>query len=429
MSWLAQPGSRAWREPEFYASISTDDHDRLSASAELHGLLARIASRGFELRGSFAKSLNDQIRTAYRARLTRSIVVRQLNHVGITPVLLKGAALVPWTYRSRDERTMGDIDLLVRKSEIGAAFGALRELGAVRPPGSLPAWHVALWHFNVAWISPEGKFLPVEIHWRLHSEAFEGAQDPPRFRERSSSVTFGGVHALLPDPADIWIHVATHFASHLGARGGSPLVIPILAESLSPPAGLRWVMDLVEAWPMAHTTLGLSGLVNRIREARADAACVDALAMLFPLLSSDNLAAAMAVAGALGNSKFDADALRLRCTTSHVPSQLLGVRRATLSTYFRWLVSSGSTTTFFGRVRHAAVVLARTLGAGFAFPFAWCARSRPGMHHGASEPKRNSELAAFEAHAEEMQFRSLEASEDSLLRRSDLLAHVHGDAH
>lgn len=415
MSWLAQPQSRASREPEIYADTSSFHRERLSDIAERHGILARAESRRFPLAPDCRAKVVEQRRTAFHARTTRSKVVRRFNEYGITPILVKGAALVPWTYRDRDERTMGDVDLVVQRDQLPTAFDAIRSLGGRRPLGALPAWHVALWHFNVAWVSTDRSFLPVEIHWRLHSEAFEGAQDPPGFRERATRVEFDHVAALMPDPADLWIHIATHFASHLGCRGGSTETIALLAESSSPPARLRWVMDLVEAFESAHTHLGPGGLVRRIRETRAEAACADALAMIFPLLAPDNLAAAMAVAGALDNPRMDADALRRRGEASHTPNALLGIRVATLRTYFRWLMRPSDDLSVLGHLKHAAIVLLKTLVAGATFPIAWCQRSRDvEAPSGPSDPSKR-ELAAFEAHAEELRFRQTEAEEDRRL--------------
>ena len=66
-------------------------------------------------------------------------VTGALVRAGVTPILLKGAALQHWLYDRDHPREIVDFDLLVREEEIPRARRALEEIGY--PPDFGPHAH------------------------------------------------------------------------------------------------------------------------------------------------------------------------------------------------------------------------------------------------------------------------------------------------
>lgn len=397
--WFALDGSAAAR------TSAPFDSDALAAIAERHGVLKRAAIHGLKWTSiRFDGELEAQVRNARDARATRDDVLRALNAEGVVPTLLKGSALVPWVGRDPDARTMGDLDLLVAARETPAAQRALRTLDYARPTGTLPAWHLRLWHFNTTYLPKDGGRLPVEIHHALHADALGVDLDPDAFRSRATVVDILGAEARLPHPIDRWIHLATHFTSHVGARCGSPETVRLLAESPLPPARLRWVGDLVDAWAAVRGA-GIAETVARIRACHAESACADALAMILPMLDPDGYAAAATVASAIEPPRFEADTIERRGRAPHDVDATLGIRPATLRLWFRWLSGSGRRLGPLSRGLHAVSVLARTAIAASTLPFAYLLRTR----ESASLPAAPNELERFEALARRAAFHRREA--------------------
>jgi hypothetical protein len=206
-----------------------------------------------------------------------------------------------------------------------AATDALDVAGWAPPSGALPLWHLRLWHFNTARLHRGKILIPVDIHWSLHAEALGVDLDADSFRSRSVPVDILGARASVAHPVDQWIHLATHFASHLGARFGDPDILRLLAESANPPARLRWIGDLVDAWEAVRTS-GISEALARIRNSNAELPCADALAVLLPLLDPDGYAGAAAIAAALPEPRADIAAIERRGRQSHAVDTTFGIR-------------------------------------------------------------------------------------------------------
>lgn len=82
-----------------------------------------------DIRDSFQRLLLEQ--TGRNMVMLRELdaAVGALNAAGITPVLLKGAALLHEVYKHPGHRRLADLDLLVRKSETEIAAQALSSIG------------------------------------------------------------------------------------------------------------------------------------------------------------------------------------------------------------------------------------------------------------------------------------------------------------
>ena len=98
--------------------------------------------------------------------------VRQLNHHGITPILLKGAKhLVTNVYSGSGARVMTDIDLLVPLEDITASQLALRKLGYNPVEDEQGDYHDE--HHHCPPLYRAGDYGTVEIHRRLAEFPYE----------------------------------------------------------------------------------------------------------------------------------------------------------------------------------------------------------------------------------------------------------------
>lgn len=393
-AWFARPGARAARPSSPFVS------DALAAVAEAHGVLRRAHRRGLVwTQPRFDVQLDLQIANAKNARFTRDRVVHALNAVNIVPLLLKGASSTLDGVVDPDARPMGDIDILVSAEEVEAAADALDAAGWAPPSGALPLWHLRLWHFNTARLHRAKNLIPVDIHWSLHAEALGVALDADSFRSRSVPVDILGARASVAHPADQWIHLATHFASHLGARFGDPDLLRLLAESANPAARLRWIGDLVDAWEAVRTS-GISEALSRIRNSNAELPCADALAVLLPLLDPDGYAGAAAIAAALPEPRADIAAIERRGRQSHAVDTTFGIRPATLRLWWSWVTGGGRRRSPMARALHAFRVATRTAVAAGTLPLALAMRAPKAS----TAPAAATEAARFEALAEREEF-------------------------
>jgi hypothetical protein len=165
---------------------------------------------------------------------------------GIEPVLLKGAALVCSGVVGGGERPMGDLDLLVTRSEVEAATRVLRELGyAARTPEHTRTWARANHYQDPAWYQPE-RPLGLEVHWdlqpRRHRLWFE-----PATLEKVDLVLPSGLRVQRLSDRDLLTHLSLHFWADRAS--GLPGALGQLWDirAVSPAGGDALWPDLAEA--------------------------------------------------------------------------------------------------------------------------------------------------------------------------------------
>ena len=144
-------------------------------------------------------------------------VLTALAHAGVEAVVLKGAALCSTVYPNIAERTMQDVDLLVRRSQLGLAHRCMLGLGYETSEASSErigpfqvyttgerGYHRQLGQFN----------LIFELHWQLSSvEAYSRIDVESLWAERNP-LQIGEVYAWQLSPRDTLMHVCVHLASH-----------------------------------------------------------------------------------------------------------------------------------------------------------------------------------------------------------------------
>lgn len=171
-----------------------------------------------------------------RSSLERSL--RALE-AGDRVMLLKGAALGCSAYGSFAERPMGDLDLLVRSEESGAAWGRLRGAGwtpTVRGADEFYRRH----HHLRPLMDPAGPAGPsVEVHRSLLAPSAPFLLDEQALWDRSRVIEVGRQVARVPSDVHLLLHACVHFAWSNAMAGGLTRTVRDVAV-LSCSASFDW---------------------------------------------------------------------------------------------------------------------------------------------------------------------------------------------
>ncbi len=172
-------------------------------------------------------------------------------------VPLKGLDLAWQEYPSPDLRDMGDLDLLVRVSELGRADEVLRSLGYV--PEFAPE-RLRSGTLRAALYEREGS-LPVHLHWHLLNSSW------PQFMFRvDMDEVWAGVHNGRLSPAHRFVSLCEHALKHSYAELIHLTDLDLVSRNLDWEAAAdvagRW--GLTEA--VAYALLLLRALAGRESE-------------------------------------------------------------------------------------------------------------------------------------------------------------------
>ena len=142
-------------------------------------------------------------------------VLETFHHEGIEVIVLKGAALAESVYGNIGLRSMGDIDLLVKKENLSRADKIMVHMGYIASPS----------HRSLEWYNKNHHHLPpyyqsengvkVEVHWHIvkpskpyHAKMIE------RFWKRARPIKLANTQALVLSPEDLLLHLCIHSLSH-----------------------------------------------------------------------------------------------------------------------------------------------------------------------------------------------------------------------
>jgi hypothetical protein len=152
------------------------------------------------------------LRVLYRERCKWSVILEfeceriltQLRAAGVTPVLLKGAALRRVVYNAPVERPMGDLDLLISDGEFEMASRTLSLAGFELPRAEVQDAY-RRHHFHLQ--ARHQKSLLVELHWALSRPNDTVRLDSQGMRARARTFErIGWTTVLVPAPADLILH-------------------------------------------------------------------------------------------------------------------------------------------------------------------------------------------------------------------------------
>jgi putative nucleotidyltransferase-like protein len=200
---------------------AADVHPWIHARLEAQDA-AGIASPGVR---AALRALRDRVRRdnlLLVARAEEALAV--LARAGIRPVVLKGTDFLHRLYRAIDERTIDDVDLLVRPEDLESSLRALVAAGFALPDEARALHYVRTSH-HVPLGAPGPIRVEFELHWNL-AQTGRFRVDARELVERAEPITVGSHQALRLRDTDAVAHLVLHHFTHYFERR------------------LKWIVDL-----------------------------------------------------------------------------------------------------------------------------------------------------------------------------------------
>jgi len=220
------------------ADVAPTVHALLEAAGRADLLSADVAERLAKAR---AKTRMDNL--LLLARLEQALDL--LLGAGIRPVALKGVDVLHRLYRSFDERSLDDVDLLVPRDQRELAIATLENAGYSGPVGA-ERTHWLRSSFELPLISPGPVGVAFEIHWSL-GQAMRYRIDPTELFLRAVPLDIAGRSIRRLDEHDAVAHLLLHHVQHYFDRRLKWVIeVGLLARA----PGFSWprVADRLETW-------------------------------------------------------------------------------------------------------------------------------------------------------------------------------------
>ncbi len=255
--WAAAEALRAGGPPEPARFV------RLARECDVHPWLhARLEREGrLELVGDAVARRLGELRARCRAdnMLLLAQTERALDALlgaGVVPVALKGLDVLHRLHERFDERSLDDVDLLVRPGELGRALAALEDAGWSPPPAARRDHYLRSSH-HLPLDSPGPVTVGFEVHWNLVQEQ-RYRLDPEELFRRAVPLEVAGRPVLRLDDHDFTAHLLLHHFTHYFDRRlkWSIDLRPIVA---GPDFDWARVAQVVRAWG-AGAAVGMSVL-------------------------------------------------------------------------------------------------------------------------------------------------------------------------
>ena len=198
-----------------------DVHPRVHALLAAAGRGGLVGGAAMErLAALRRKTRNDNILLLSRLEQMLDLLRRE----GIVPVALKGVDVLHRLYASFDERTLDDVDLLVRPGDRDRALAAAEAAGWTAPQGA-ERNHWLRSSYEMPLTSPGPVTVSCEIHWGLAQDV-RYRVDAEAVIDRARPLTIEGRELLRLDDHDAVAHLLLHHVQHYFDRR------------------LKWVLDL-----------------------------------------------------------------------------------------------------------------------------------------------------------------------------------------
>lgn len=221
---------------------------------------------------------------------------------GVPYAVLKGPHLQEFYYPAAFPRLYGDVDLLVRRRDLGRAIALLRAADYSLAGSAVARFVLRRIHFHLL-LLPRSRGLPrIELHWSLVDRAnlYRVCDDEVLARtvlQESGAVRFG---VLARE--DVLLYLCLHMAKHgvlngIGLRSGQPA-----AWFCREAAGNRmiWCLDLALWLQREMGRLDWHAVRQRAAAWNVAGALAESLSVVGLLLPSSQAGAALAHLGAVG---------------------------------------------------------------------------------------------------------------------------------
>ena len=140
-------------------------------------------------------------------------VLTAMTGQGIQVAVLKGLALAERAYEHIGLRTMGDVDILVRKEDLEKAGTIMEGLGFKSNEGYREKeWYRGHHHHLVPYVSPDGS-MTVEIHWHIIERTAFMDMPVDELWSHMTPVHVASVPCLALSVEHTLLHMALHISS------------------------------------------------------------------------------------------------------------------------------------------------------------------------------------------------------------------------
>lgn len=204
------------------ARLSPEEWELLARLADWHAVGPLLLRRLTSLvpapaipADAAARLRSSHQRTALRNMMRHralSRVMRRLGDRGIDVMILKGAYLATAVYGDPALRDMRDMDILVRRRDVGDAYRALLEFGHdghALLESEVEAECARFHHLPP--VKLQGA-PPVEVHWSITPPGFPVTIDMDGVWQRATEARVSGVRVMAMAPDDLLLHLSLHAA-------------------------------------------------------------------------------------------------------------------------------------------------------------------------------------------------------------------------
>ena len=133
-------------------------------------------------------------------------VLRALQSASVPVIVLKGAALAETVYPNRSARPMGDIDLMVRESDLQRAHSALLSVGYTSLTQLTVEAQARISHHLYPLVNANR--MAVELHWTLVRPDRPFRPDLDGLWERAQPTEIASVPVWVLSPEDLLLHLS-----------------------------------------------------------------------------------------------------------------------------------------------------------------------------------------------------------------------------
>jgi len=204
--------------PEMFAGFEGESFAELAIR---HGVLPRVYERVASI--GIPGKLRDTLRCRFETHTRRALcltseLVRIIDHLyarDISVLPYKGPVLAQMLYGNIAARQFGDLDLLVRSSDVGRVKTALQELGFTPTLQLSARGERAYVRSGYEYVFDRGRERNlVELHWRVAPRFYAVDFDIDGLFERSVSVELAGRSIATLCPEDLLLVLCVHAAKH-----------------------------------------------------------------------------------------------------------------------------------------------------------------------------------------------------------------------
>jgi len=203
--------------PLWWRLLSTADREGIAALT--YQAIHRLGDEGTPQEVVRVLSQRYQEAAVHVARAYTQLgeLLRALRVAGVVPLLLKGAALAQFTYPDRALRPFRDLDLLVPPDEVALVHRVLRDEGYKLAGGSPTEADIA-WRHGRGYFDPDGRRLPVDVHWRYAGYPHLFPLDYASVFSLAGEHRIEGESVRTPGPADMLVALSVSFIREIWYR-------------------------------------------------------------------------------------------------------------------------------------------------------------------------------------------------------------------